>query len=123
MVSDAARLPASTNMGLGHDRQAPAAKAQPVNKKERAMIPTEQEKEKATRDTYAATTHSWEEDDVDTRPGEYGGERKRWRMSSSHLDILTSAKTIHSPSSSPFQRRLSSGNSMFVRGKVSKGHF
>lgn len=75
MVSDAAKLPASTNMGLGNrpaptSAIAPASRAQPISQSQRAIIPTKQENEQATRDAHRATSHSWEEDDAEPKSGE-----------------------------------------------------
>lgn len=75
MVSDAAKLPITTNMGLGNrpppaKAVAPASKAQPITQSERAMIPTKYEDEQAGRDKHAASSHSWEEDDAEPRAGE-----------------------------------------------------
>lgn len=74
MVSDAVKLPASTNMGLGNHPAprsaiAPASHAQPISQSQRAMIPTKQENEQAGRDAHRAASHNWEEDDAEPKSG------------------------------------------------------
>jgi catechol 2,3-dioxygenase-like lactoylglutathione lyase family enzyme len=72
MVSDAAKLPATTNMGLGNRPAptasiAPASRAQPISQSQRAMIPTQQETANAKQQAYSTLSHSWEEDDAEPR--------------------------------------------------------
>lgn len=72
MVSDAAKLPATTNMGLGNRPAptasiAPASRAQPISQSQRAMIPTKQETANAEQEAYSTLSHNWEEDDAEPR--------------------------------------------------------